>query len=530
MPAEIDDDLLGSRIRDWIDSCDKNHKSCAFRPFSRQSNREHAMFVDSLPKRLIDLGGDSSLAHLVERRKISDKTVDYIALSYCWGPAANNLTTTKDTLMQRESRIHELDGELPQTLQHAFRLTRLLGIRYLWIDALCIVQDDAEEWEVEAAKMGLIYSNAFLVISAIISSHAGDNLFKDRGVDGIPHRVKGTMLPDNTGKDCTVYARKAIDHEIITSCRTEPHRHWEENISVTFPLLSRAWGFQERLLATRVVHFTPSELVWECQEARWCECGAVESAYYSSKNNMLAAFQECLLSDEKSEAMVRRMWREIVKSYSRRRLTRGEDKLPALSGVARLLANATGDDYVAGLWRSALPFDLLWRCDPSSPLRREKVRKPSWSWTSVDSGISWPLSPKQESTQPLQYISSETYFEEHAEGVKAGEASVQLQGKDPFGRVDSGKITLEARIVPVLAFASNMSVWLGIYGTKWAVMVSGVTASPFWPDIDLSLESLGDAEGKKYCMDNLSSSSFVLISSGFLSPALKFQISHDAQF
>lgn len=68
---------------------------------------------------------------------------------------------------------------------------------------------------------------------------------------------------------------KAIDHEITTSCRTKPHRHWEENISVTFPLLSRAWGFQERLLATRAVHFTPSELVWECQEARWCECGAL---------------------------------------------------------------------------------------------------------------------------------------------------------------------------------------------------------------------------------------------------------------
>ena len=150
----------------------------------------------------------------------------------------------------RQTAISELDGELPQTLQHAFRLARLLGIRYLWIDALCIVQDDPEEWELEAAKMGLIYSNAFLVISAIVSSHAGDDLFKPRGADGVPHRIMTGCLSDATGKEHTIYARKVIDHEIITSCRAKPHRHWEENISMTFPLLSRAWGFQERLLAT----------------------------------------------------------------------------------------------------------------------------------------------------------------------------------------------------------------------------------------------------------------------------------------
>ena len=163
---------------------------------------------------------------------------------------------------------------------------------------------------------------------------------------------------------------------------------------------------------------------------------------------------------------MRRMWREIVKSYLRRRLTRGDDKLPALSGVARLLANATGGEYVAGLWKSAMPFDLLWRCNPSSKLRMEKVRKPSWSWTSVDSGINWPLSRKQEpaeSTQ-LKYISYETYFEELADGANV-KTSVQLEGKDPFGRVSSAKIVLEVRIVPVLQFTSNMLEWQGIYGT-----------------------------------------------------------------
>jgi hypothetical protein len=160
-----------------------------------------------LPKRLIDVGEDGSSAHLIGRENLY-KAEDYIALSYCWGPTANTLTTTKTTLKMRQTAISELDGELPQTLQHAFRLTRLLGIRYLWIDALCIVQDDPEEWELEAAKMGLIYSNAFLVISAIVSSHAGDDLFKPRGAGGAPHRIMTMCLSDSTGKEHSIYARK----------------------------------------------------------------------------------------------------------------------------------------------------------------------------------------------------------------------------------------------------------------------------------------------------------------------------------
>jgi hypothetical protein len=349
--------------------------------------------------------------------------------------------------------------------------------------------------------MGLIYSNAFLVISATASANSYEGLSRKRGIDGRPHAVMTAKLPDHTGKEHPIHIRLAIDHEIITSCRTKTHRHWEKTISVTYPLLSRAWGFQERLLATRVLHFTPSELVWECQGARWCECGAIkrDSTKYPSRNNFSAAFNECLKAKPKpTPAMIRQIWREIVKSYSRRRLTVGEDKLPALSGVARLLGKATGDQYVAGLWRRALPFDLLWRCDQSMPLGSTKCRKPSWSWTSVDSGINWPVCREPESSQMLPYISSETNFEENAKGVKVLGVSCQSRGKNPFGSLESGEIKLKGRIMYGIEGIPKVFNWDGMYDTSWSIRVSGGTETPFWPDIDLSQTPPGNKHHEVY--------------------------------
>ncbi|OCL13697.1 HET-domain-containing protein, partial [Glonium stellatum] len=296
----------------------------------------------------------------------------YAALSYCWG-SQGAILTTKSTLKDRKIKIYE--AQLPKSMQNAFALARSLGLHYIWIDALCIVQDDPGEWKVEAEKMGLVYSNAFLVISATSSPHADGGLFNPRG------RILRATLPDISGENRSIHARRVLDHEIITSCRIKPDKSWEKDISKTFPLLSRAWGFQERLLATRIIHFTPHELVWECGESRWCECGALEDSSYPLRNNMLAAIQEC--RQNRVTETIRPMWREVVKSYSRRSLTFLHDRLPALSGVAQLLS-APNDRYVAGLWRNALPYDLLWRCDQSRLLGYEKHRKPSWSWASVD--------------------------------------------------------------------------------------------------------------------------------------------------
>ncbi|KAF7552054.1 hypothetical protein G7Z17_g4570 [Cylindrodendrum hubeiense] len=283
---------------------------------------------------------------------------------------------------------------LPLTVRQTFEIVKALGFRYIWVDALCIIQDDEIDWQREAGKMGAVYSNATLVIAAMASRGTEEGLYS---------RTHDTSLPDDTF------------HSVMRACRTMPRKQWEDFIQKDLPLLCRGWGFQERLLARRIVHFTPAELVWECKGDIWCQCGEIPGfrAPDGKINNMNAAFW--LSVDHPSPDRVRPMWRECVKTFSRRSLTIPDDRGFAITGVAELLRGPEcADLYISGLWRDALPFDLLWRCDQSTTLQRKKERKPSWSWVSVDCGINWPIARDPGTLT----ISAETYFESGLEGVE----------------------------------------------------------------------------------------------------------------
>jgi hypothetical protein len=160
----------------------------------------------------------------------------------------------------------------------------------------------------------------------------------------------------------------------------------------------------------------------------------MESNLYPVTNNLGPALWLCLkqTNDERS---MRRMWREIVNSYSVRKLTQIDDKLPALSGIAGLLRDSSGDTYCAGLWGKSLPFDLLWRCNQSGDLQTRKTRVPSWSWISVGGAVKWPVCQNPDEEQPLKYIRSTTYFECGAEGIEVLNVDCKLDGEDAYGRV-----------------------------------------------------------------------------------------------
>jgi hypothetical protein len=198
---------------------------------------------------------------------------------------------------------------------------------------------------------------------------------------------------------------------------------------------------------------------------------------------------------------MRQMWREIVNSYSVRKLTLIEDKLPALSGIASLLKEKSGDAYTAGLWRSSLPFDLLWRCDQSGDLQRRKTRSPSWSWISVDGAVKWPASQHPNEEQPLRYISSTTYFECGADGIDVCEVECELDGDDEYGRVRAGRIKVKTRLALATIHYVSDQTWNEMYGTEWAVQAGGSDAAPFWPDINQ--EGLQRDPGRNYMPDGL---------------------------
>jgi hypothetical protein len=471
-------DVAAGIINNWLASC-QEHIECNSHNFftakareirdGREGDTENCNFDPIQPKRMIQLGENAKTARLI--RVSTNSTDPYAALSYCWG--GNGTFKTKEgTLGKYEEDIPV--EKLPQTIKDAFCLTKAIGLHYLWVDAICIIQGNEQEWEEESQKMGHIYSNAKIVLSAMRSGNVNEGMFTQRSATSLSADIEAV--------GGSMGARRNLNHEIIISCRTKSNYWWEKHINATFPLLSRGWGFQERLLATRVVHFTASELVWECQKSRRCECGVMESNLYPVMNNLGSALRICL-KQPNDERSVRQMWREIVNSYSVRKLTQIDDKLPALSGIAGLLKERSGDTYAAGLWRRSLPFDLLWRCDQSGDLQSEKTRSPSWSWISVDGAVKWPVSQDPNEEQPLKYISSTTYFECGAEGIEVCDVECELDGEDRYGRVRAGRIKAKTRMELATIHYVPDEIWNGMYGTDWAVQVKASNLAPFWPDI-----------------------------------------------
>ncbi|ORY09011.1 heterokaryon incompatibility protein-domain-containing protein, partial [Clohesyomyces aquaticus] len=144
-----------------VNECVAGHEGCRRPKFSGRKEEETK---PELPTRVIDVGtnADGATVRLVETKRRRDH---YIALSHCWGPPTKRpLCTSKATFPQHLAGIHI--SSLPKTFRDAVAITRLLNLRYLWIDSLCIIQDDRNDWSMEAPRMGAFYSGAHLVIAA----------------------------------------------------------------------------------------------------------------------------------------------------------------------------------------------------------------------------------------------------------------------------------------------------------------------------------------------------------------------------
>lgn len=173
------------------------------------------------------------------------KRQHYVCLSHCWG-GSQPLRTLKSNLQLHKKSIPW--SQIPRTFQDAITWTRMLGIKYIWIDSLCIIQDDNDDWEKESAQMMHIYQSSFLTLAASWSQGSDSGCFADSMEDYPIYQL--TALDQQSGIHCNVFARKSLPHWFInTSDRKE------------FPLLTRGWVFQERLLSPRFLHFGKGELI-----------------------------------------------------------------------------------------------------------------------------------------------------------------------------------------------------------------------------------------------------------------------------
>ncbi|OCL14849.1 HET-domain-containing protein, partial [Glonium stellatum] len=319
--------------------CIEHHKSC------------DGNDLVELPTRVIDVGNTDTGQEprlLLPERGAKGR---YIALSHCWGlssPTNPILRTEKETLAARIRGIPITS--MPQNFIDAIIAARKLRIQFVWIDSLCIIQDSAEDWAREAAKMHNVYRNAFVTLAATSAQSSQD---------GFAHRSP-------------------------SECR--PAQYVEGSVWNT-----RGWTFQERLLSRRVLHFSETVVVFECR------AGTISEDNRPSASNVnrtpwleaepLGIFIQTWqhLSLEKRFLM---QWYILVDRYCIRQLTQKMDKLPALSGLAHEMAAFVGDEYLAGLWRRDLALGLLWNTVDRGDLQAcETYRAPSWSWASIDGQI-----------------------------------------------------------------------------------------------------------------------------------------------
>ncbi|OCL08305.1 HET-domain-containing protein [Glonium stellatum] len=237
-----------------LGNCIKTHSRC---------NRNT---ITELPTRVLDLGPPER-APDVRLFEPSGALASYACLSHCWGKA-RSITTERKTLASHRDGIAW--GSLPKTFRDTINFVRKLDLRYLWIDSLCIIQDDIDDWRRESAKMASIYQNSYITIAATKSADDHGGCYSTASPFDLDYPL--TMKLSEKVSQATllqVYVREKILHFDDMQ---------DVNASTAYPLLTRGWAYQERLLAPRVLHFCQKELVWECQEFTRCECSCFNPA------------------------------------------------------------------------------------------------------------------------------------------------------------------------------------------------------------------------------------------------------------
>lgn len=221
-------------LKQWIQVCDCEHESC-----SRDGE-----YKPAIPTRLVEVRDG---LRLVEAADI--KSSQYIALSHCWGPLKDDekFCTYKRNIGQLKAHIDF--GTLPRTFRDAVTVARGLGIDYLWIDSLCIIQDDEDDWQSESAKMEQVFSDAYCTIGASSAKSSLDGFLADPS----PRSVV-TLPPGRAG---AAYVCVDIDDF-----------HGDVELG---PLNRRGWVLQERALSRRTIFFTSTQVYWECGEGIHCE-------------------------------------------------------------------------------------------------------------------------------------------------------------------------------------------------------------------------------------------------------------------
>ena len=468
----------------WLDHCLYHHRRC--QTFDATS---------WLPTRLLDLGPVDEPLRI--RLRVTAHSplapgVRYATLSHRWGIADFPRLLKRDL---DQPNVLFAPDKVPKTFIDAMQFTRSLGVQFIWIDSLCIAQDSKQDWRCESRMMGDIYKHGIFNVSATaaIDSSAGCFFTRSSSSSG------PFFLFSNIGEK----------QAVVT-----PEIFWGTEVEDA-PLNSRGWVLQERILSPRIFHFCKERLFWECRQHRSCEGfpPTLSSSFLwvpgvSHIKDLCPSFQIQDYGGDDSK-MEWDYWGRVVTAYSKCSLTNVEDKLLALSGIATEVQRLVKDVYVAGLWKSHLPYELLWyarspyQTNDGIPHRYQTYVAPSWSWASIQGEIVYPeeiwdvyctLDRRGECISDLEV--EVTHLDENTTGqILSG--SIKLLGKLgtmswTWDETDLRSASLSSLTVSRTATRLSEYVEMATDNLTWDIEVGPGSVSHVWLD-DLSVDILSTA-------------------------------------
>ncbi|KAM7211183.1 HET domain containing protein [Rhypophila decipiens] len=442
-PRSKEQIALASR---WLETCRNDHGDKCHWPGGEVPRHPP-------PKRLIDVSDDVRCPFLIETSSRPGNPFRWLSLSYCWGEDPPAIKLTRELMDSMKAGIPLCD--LDPTIRDAILVTRDLGIPYIWVDSLCIVQDG--EWNQEASRMNDIYGGSEATLVVANTNSVKESFLKERELPNYIH----------------ILSSKSHNFHIYLS----PECKRPDDLAEDSQWHGRGWTMQEGLLPHRILYYTSSQIFWRCHEGLRSERGVTtrtndiisKSVQYTDAQIWdfgsgwppdLARFHQFKLigsyipfASLRAESSNYRFhlshpdsfhpWLDIIKEYTSRRFTKEHDRMVALSGVAKIYAEAIacrGDEYLAGLWKPDIIRELSWYTRGSPPTADTKGTPqsslaifPSWSWASAG-------------CKPVLFRCHRTY--KAHEQARVIEADIRLVDKnEPFGSVKEGSsITLKGGV------------------------------------------------------------------------------------
>ncbi|KAH8665315.1 heterokaryon incompatibility protein-domain-containing protein [Ilyonectria robusta] len=402
--------------RGWIETCERDHADC------------RAKGPTPLPTRVLEISGVGADDIAIRLHETGGEGGRYVALSYVWGDPTKQYTTIQSNLAAHKNGI--IFEDLPHVVGEAAVCAQQLGIKYLWVDALCIVQDSSEDKAREIAAMAQVYKNAWVTVVAAKSTGASESFTEPRpdiqGLPGtcfnmgmiVPKDVKGLLAWIDGHRKNPEY-RESLDYrdQVKMLFETTPwfadEDAWEDDLSTVWlagkaaardkrdlidapsidaePISKRGWTLQESWLSRRMLIYGSGQTLWQCGEGNKADGGQAPYQYQTFKRHHFSPPLDSVNTERFSS-----IWRDLVQDFSKRQLGDPADKLNALQGIVHELEEETGDEYFGGIWKGNPIAGLSWyqnatNKDPDLMVFTPARTCPSWSWAKVDGPLSFSV-------------------------------------------------------------------------------------------------------------------------------------------